>query len=102
MKYIEFILAFQLLFEHMKPKGNLFDGKKKNAISTSGFHETEFRFRFAGADSDSGVDSHSDSFNYMMFYMSVPPPFVSCSPKGTIMKIRSISDLYYAIPATVS
>ena len=24
------------------------------------------------------------------------------SPKGTIMKIRSISDLYYAIPATVS
>ena len=25
-----------------------------------------------------------------------------CSPKGTIMKIRSISDLYYAIPATVS
>ena len=39
---------------------------------------------------------------YMMFYMSVPPPFVFCSPKGTIMKIRSISDLYYAIPATVS
>ena len=28
--------------------------------------------------------------------------FVFCSPKGTIMKIRSISDLYYAIPATVS
>ena len=39
---------------------------------------------------------------YMMFYMSVHPPFVFCSPKGTIMKIRSISDLYYAIPATVS
>ena len=38
---------------------------------------------------------------YMMFYMSVPPPFAFCSPKGTIMKIRSISDLYYAIPATV-
>ena len=28
--------------------------------------------------------------------------FVFCSPKDTIMKIRSISDLYYAIPATVS
>ena len=27
---------------------------------------------------------------YMMFYMSVPPPFCFCSPKGTIMKIRSI------------
>ena len=26
----------------------------------------------------------------MMFYMSVPPPFCFCSPKGTIMKIRSI------------
>ena len=26
---------------------------------------------------------------YMMFYMSVPPPFVFV-PKGTIMKIRSI------------
>ena len=38
----------------------------------------------------------------LSFYMSVPPPFVFCSPKGTIMKIRSISDLYYAIPATVS
>ena len=27
---------------------------------------------------------------YMMFYMFVPPPFCFCSPKGTIMKIRSI------------
>ena len=27
---------------------------------------------------------------YMMSYMSVPPPFCFCSPKGTIMKIRSI------------
>ena len=26
----------------------------------------------------------------MMFYMSVPPPFCFCSPKGTIMKLRSI------------
>ena len=26
----------------------------------------------------------------MMFYMSVPPPFCFCSPKGTRMKIRSI------------
>ena len=28
--------------------------------------------------------------------------FVFCSPKGTLMEIRSISDLYYAILATVS
>ena len=27
---------------------------------------------------------------YMMFYMSVPPLFCFCSPKGAIMKIRSI------------
>ena len=26
--------------------------------------ETEFRLRFAGADSDSGVDSHSDSHSF--------------------------------------
>ena len=39
MKYSESILAFQLQFEHMKPKVNIFDGKKKNAISTSGFQD---------------------------------------------------------------
>ena len=31
---------------------------------------------------------------YMMFYMSVPPSFCFCSPKGTIMKIRSILTYY--------
>ena len=34
LEYSEFVLAF---FEHMKPKVNIFDGKKRNAISTSGF-----------------------------------------------------------------
>ena len=28
---------FNCSLEHMKPKVNIFDGKKKNAISTSGF-----------------------------------------------------------------
>ena len=37
LEYSEFILAFQLQFEHMKPQVNIFDGEKKNAISTSGF-----------------------------------------------------------------
>ena len=41
LEYGEFILAFQLQsnLEHMKPKVNIFDGKKKNAISTSGFQD---------------------------------------------------------------
>ena len=41
LKYSEFILAFQLQFGiYMKPKVNIFDGKKKNAISASGFQDT--------------------------------------------------------------
>ena len=39
LKYSEFILAFQVQLEHMKPKVNIFDGKKKNTISTSGFQD---------------------------------------------------------------
>ena len=39
LKYSEFILAFKCSLEHMKPKVNIFGGKKKNAISTSGFHD---------------------------------------------------------------
>ena len=39
LKYSESILAFQLpSLEHMKPKVNIFDRKKKIAISTSSFH----------------------------------------------------------------
>ena len=46
-------------------------------------------------DTHTGQYVHFTSFEhllrtYMMFYMSVPPPFCFCSPKGTIMKIRSI------------
>ena len=37
LEYSEFILAFYLQLEHLKPKVNIFDGKKKNAIPTSGF-----------------------------------------------------------------
>ena len=32
-------LLFSCSLEHMKPKVNIFDGKKKNAISTSGFQD---------------------------------------------------------------
>ena len=39
LEYSEFILAFNCSLEHMKPKVNIFDGKKKNAISTSGFQD---------------------------------------------------------------
>ena len=35
LEYGEFILAFQLQLEHMKPKVNILDGEK--AISASGF-----------------------------------------------------------------
>ena len=38
LEYSELIVAFQLQL-HMKPKVNIFDGKKKNAISTSGFQD---------------------------------------------------------------
>ena len=37
LEYRELILAFNCSLEYMKPKVNIFDGKKKNAISTSGF-----------------------------------------------------------------
>ena len=37
LKYSEFILAFNCSLEHMKPKVNIFDGEKKNAISANGF-----------------------------------------------------------------
>ena len=30
---------FNCSLKHMKPKVNIFDGKKKNAISTSGFQD---------------------------------------------------------------
>ena len=39
LKYSEFILAFPLQFGTNGPKVNIFDGKKKNAISTSGFQD---------------------------------------------------------------
>ena len=39
LKYSESILAFNCSFEHKKPKVNIFDGKKKNAISASGFQD---------------------------------------------------------------
>ena len=39
LKYSKSILAFQLQFGTMKPKVNIFDGKKKNVISTSGFQD---------------------------------------------------------------
>ena len=39
LKYSEFILAFNCSLEHMKPKVNIFDGKKKNVILTSGFQD---------------------------------------------------------------
>ena len=32
LKYREFMLAYNYTLEHMKPKVNIFDGKKKNAI----------------------------------------------------------------------
>ena len=36
LEYSELILAS---LKHMKPKVNIFDGKKKNTISTSGFQD---------------------------------------------------------------
>ena len=40
LKYSKFIPAFQVQFgTYMKPKVNIFDGKKKSAISTSGFQD---------------------------------------------------------------
>ena len=39
LKYRESILAFNCSLEHMKPKVNIFDGKEKNAISSSGFQD---------------------------------------------------------------
>ena len=39
LQYGELILAFHCSLEHLKPKVNIFDGKKKNAISTSGFQD---------------------------------------------------------------
>ena len=41
-----------------------------NSIKAVSRHETEFRFRFAGANSDSGSDSHLDShsFNFELLF----------------------------------
>ena len=39
MEYSELILAFNCSLEHMKSKVSIFDGKKENAISTSGFQD---------------------------------------------------------------
>ena len=39
LQYSEFILAFNCSLEDLKPKVSIFDGKKKNAISTSGFQD---------------------------------------------------------------
>ena len=39
LKCSEFILAFQLQFGTYEAESEHFDGKKKNAISTSGFQD---------------------------------------------------------------
>ena len=39
LKYSESILAFQLQFGTYEVKSEYFDGKKKNAISMSGFQD---------------------------------------------------------------
>ena len=39
LEYSELTLAFNYSLERMTPKVNIFDGKKKNAISTSGFQD---------------------------------------------------------------
>ena len=44
MNYLSLNIAnpsqlFNCSLEHMKPKVNIFDGRKKNAISTSGFQD---------------------------------------------------------------
>ena len=39
MEYSRFILAFQLQFGTYEAEVNIYDGKKKNAISTSGFQD---------------------------------------------------------------
>ena len=39
MEYNELIPVFNCSLEHMKPKVDIFDGKKKNAISTSDFQD---------------------------------------------------------------
>ena len=38
-KYKESILAFQLQFGTYEAEMNIFDGKKKSAVSTSGFQD---------------------------------------------------------------
>ena len=39
LKYSESIIAFNCSLEDKKPKVNIFDGKQKNVISTSGFQD---------------------------------------------------------------
>ena len=39
LKYSESILAFQLQFGTYEAKMNIFEGKKKNAVSMSGFQD---------------------------------------------------------------
>ena len=39
LKYSDSILAFQLQFRTYEAESEHFDGKKKNAISTSGFQD---------------------------------------------------------------
>ena len=39
LKYSEFILAFQVQFGTYEAEVNIFDGKEKSAISTSGFQD---------------------------------------------------------------
>ena len=39
LEYSELTLAFHYSLERMTPKVNIFDGKKKNAMSASGFQD---------------------------------------------------------------
>ena len=39
LEYSDSSYLLNCSLEHMKPKVNIFDGKKKNAISTSGFQD---------------------------------------------------------------